>query len=79
MSKTRLTLAKIIILWGLCGVFAVMGYFNHIAEYDETLHLDVARNIYRFGLPIRSLGSGEAYLYHPPLFLYLIAPLTGPL
>jgi 4-amino-4-deoxy-L-arabinose transferase-like glycosyltransferase len=77
--RSHSLLLKIIILLGLVGIFALTARFNHIAEYDETLHLDAARNIYLHGVPIRSLLEGRTYLYHPPLFLYLIAPLTGPL
>ena len=79
LSKRWLIFVKVTILIGLFGTFAWIAHFNQIAEYDETLHLDIARNIYQTGLPIRSSGPGEVYLYHPPLFLYLLAPATGPL
>jgi 4-amino-4-deoxy-L-arabinose transferase-like glycosyltransferase len=77
--RSHSLLLKVIILLGLVGILALTAHFNHIAEYDEALHLDAARNIYLHGVPIRSLLEGRTYLYHPPLFLYLIAPLTGPL
>lgn len=44
------------------------------AEYDEAIFLDVARNIQRLGLPLRSIGTnGIAFLDHTPLYLYLLS------
>ena len=76
---SQITLTKLLVLLGLALTFTWMAHVNHIAEYDESLHLDVARSIYQTGVPIRSIRDGVAYLYHPPLFLYLLAPVTGPL
>jgi 4-amino-4-deoxy-L-arabinose transferase-like glycosyltransferase len=45
-----------------------------VAEYDEAIFLDVARNIGRLGLPLRSIGTpGSIYFDHTPLYPYLIA------
>jgi 4-amino-4-deoxy-L-arabinose transferase-like glycosyltransferase len=45
-----------------------------VVEYDEAIFLDVARNIQRFGLPLRSIGTaGSLYLGDTPLYPYLIA------
>src|SRR3972149_3455334 len=78
-TKLKMTLIKLLILLGLLITCVGMAQLNHIAEYDESLHLDVARHIYNEGVPIRSIRNGVAYLYHPPLFLYILAPLTGSL
>ncbi len=46
----------------------------HVAEYDEAVFLDVARNIQRLGTPLRSIGqAGSPYLIHTPLYPYLLA------
>ena len=79
MPKLGSWFPRLVIVAGLLATLTWVAQFNRIAEYDEALHLDVARNIYRNGVPIRSIGNGEAYLYHPPLYLYTLAPLTGPL
>lgn len=46
---------------------------NHVANYDEAMHLDCARSILRTGLPIRRIAGGQVYLNHPPLYLYILA------
>ena len=46
---------------------------NHVADYDEALHLDCARGVLRTGLPIRRTGAGHVYLNHPPFYLYVLA------
>ena len=46
---------------------------NHVANYDEAIHLDCARSILRTGLPIRRIAGGQVYLNHPPLYLYILA------
>lgn len=44
------------------------------AEYDEAIFLDVARNIQREGLPLRSLGTKGAFFFdHTPLYIYLLS------
>jgi 4-amino-4-deoxy-L-arabinose transferase-like glycosyltransferase len=52
-----------------------------VAEYDEAVLLDVAGNIQRTGLPLRSLGAhGVAMLDHTPLYPFLLslyAPAPG--
>ncbi len=47
----------------------------HILEYDEALYMDIARNIQRSGLPLRSLGTrGVFWFFHPHhLYLYLLS------
>ncbi len=49
----------------------------HTLEYDEAIYLDVARNIRRTGLPLRSLGlQGYLYAEHTSLYLYMLSGLT---
>jgi hypothetical protein len=52
-----------------------------VAEYDEAVLLDVAGNIQRMGLPLRSMGAhGVAMLDHTPLYPFLLslyAPAPG--
>jgi len=49
-----------------------------VAEYDEAIFMDVARNIQRNGLPLRSLGpSGTFYFDHTPLYVYLLSLYAG--
>ena len=46
----------------------------HIAEYDEAIFLDVARNIQRVGLPLRSIGANGVFFFdHTPLYPYLLS------
>jgi len=46
----------------------------HSVEYDEAIFLDVARNIHRVGLPIRSVGTqGAFYFEHTFLYPYLLS------
>lgn len=48
-----------------------------IAQYDESIFLDIARNIHDTGLPLRSLGpEGKLELDQTPLYLYLLSGLT---
>ncbi len=50
----------------------------HIAEYDEAIFLDVARNIQTAGTPTRSSGAvGVYYFEHTPLYPYLLSPIIG--
>lgn len=46
-----------------------------VVEYDEALYMDIARNIQKSGMPLRSLGAqGVFWFYHPHhLFLYLLS------
>ncbi len=45
-----------------------------VAEYDEAVLLDVAGNIRRTGLPLRSMGAqGVAMLDHTPLYPFLLS------
>lgn len=52
-----------------------------VAEYDEAVFLDAARNVQRIGLPLRSAGAlGAPLLEHTPLYAFLLglyAPTTG--
>ncbi|MCU0507115.1 MAG: glycosyltransferase family 39 protein [Anaerolineae bacterium] len=54
---------------------------TRIAEYDEAVLLDAARNIQRVGLPLRSVGTGGApLLEHTPAYAFLLslyAPKPG--
>lgn len=46
----------------------------HTVEYDEAIFLDVARNIQRVGLPIRSIGAqGSFFFDHTFLYVYLLS------
>ncbi len=48
-----------------------------IAQYDESIFLDIAGNIHTTGLPLRSLGpEGQLELDQTPLYLYLLSGLT---
>lgn len=47
-----------------------------VAQYDESIYLDVARNIGRTGLPIRSIGNGILLLDQTPLYPYLLGMLS---
>lgn len=45
-----------------------------VVEYDEAIFLDVARNIQRTGLPLRSIGrAGVFYFEHTPLYPYFLS------
>lgn len=45
-----------------------------LVEYDEAIFCDVARNIQRTGLPLRSIGSkGVFYFEHTPLYPYILS------
>lgn len=49
-----------------------------VAEYDEAIFLDVARNIQRTGLPLRSLTqSGILFFDHTPLYVYMLSLLPS--
>jgi 4-amino-4-deoxy-L-arabinose transferase-like glycosyltransferase len=59
------------------GVFVlfqtVLLYHVQVADYDEAIFLDIARNLQRSGLPLRSIGpAGVLYFIHTPLYLYLV-------
>jgi 4-amino-4-deoxy-L-arabinose transferase-like glycosyltransferase len=46
----------------------------HIAEYDEAIFLDLARNIQRIGLPLRSIAPAGVFFFdHTPLYPYLLS------
>lgn len=48
-----------------------------VAQYDESIFLDIAGNIHATGLPLRSLGlEGKLELDQTPLYLYLLSGLT---
>ncbi|PIE81842.1 MAG: hypothetical protein CSA11_02940 [Chloroflexi bacterium] len=59
----------------LAFLFVLIRAVN-IAQYDESIYLDVARNIRRTGLPIRSVGEkGFLLLDQTPLYPYMLAGL----
>lgn len=65
--------------WGLLGAMllslawqGLLAMRNHIPDYDEAVFFDLASGIARTGLPYRSLADGNLYLFHPPLFAYLL-------
>lgn len=46
-------------------------------EYDEAIFLDVARNIIRTGIPLRSIGQQGVFFFdHTPLYVYFLGLLT---
>jgi 4-amino-4-deoxy-L-arabinose transferase-like glycosyltransferase len=50
-----------------------------VPEYDEAIFLDVARNIQRAGLPLRSLGAQGVFFFdHTSLYVYLLALIANP-
>jgi hypothetical protein len=52
----------------------------HVLEYDEAIRMDLVRNIQRFGLPLRSLGSQGIFDFDHinHLYLYLLSLYVGP-
>lgn len=61
----------------IIGIFlffqAVLIWHVQVTDYDEAVFLDIARNIQRVGLPLRSIGpEGRFYFTHTPLYLYLV-------
>jgi 4-amino-4-deoxy-L-arabinose transferase-like glycosyltransferase len=51
----------------------------HTVEYDEAIFLDVARNVQRIGLPIRSIGKEGAFFFdHTSLYIYLLSLYATP-
>ncbi len=70
----------------LLGVIAVIGVYLgfqlvlirsvSVAQYDESIYLDVARSIGRTGLPIRSVGEGKLLLDQTPLYPYFLGALN---
>jgi 4-amino-4-deoxy-L-arabinose transferase-like glycosyltransferase len=64
------------------GVFFLFQFFLlrqvSIAQYDESIYLDVARNIRSTGLPLRSVGlDGRYHFDHLPLYVYLLSGMTA--
>ena len=72
MKKTDFALVTLVI----CAFLffqAVLIYRVRTTDYDEAIFLDVARNIQRVGLPLRSIGQeGRLYFDHTPLYPYLV-------
>ncbi|MFN2135966.1 MAG: ArnT family glycosyltransferase [Candidatus Promineifilaceae bacterium] len=49
----------------------------NIAQYDEAIYLDVARNIRELGEPLRSVGlDGRYYFEHLPGYVYTLSGAT---
>jgi 4-amino-4-deoxy-L-arabinose transferase-like glycosyltransferase len=76
--KPRLTYLPLLLTLALYLAFqAVLIYSVQIAQYDESIYLDVARNIRRTGLPLRSFGAdGFLLLDQTPLYPYLLGGLS---
>jgi len=71
-----IALALAVVALGLWPLMAQV----HLAEYDEAVFLDVARNIQTAGVPIRSYGeAGLYYFIHTPLYPYLLSSVAGSL
>jgi len=52
---------------------AVLIWHVRFTDYDEAVFLDIARNIRRLGLPLRSVGEdGVLFFNHTPLYLYVV-------
>jgi 4-amino-4-deoxy-L-arabinose transferase-like glycosyltransferase len=46
----------------------------HVLEYDEAIFMDVARNIQRLGLPLRSITTDGVFFFdHTNLYVYLLS------
>lgn len=70
--RDKVSLVAVCLLFLLIQIVLIASV--EIAEYDEAVFLDVARNIVRSGQPLRSIGSsGEPYFVHTPLYPYLLA------
>lgn len=66
-----------VVLGLFCLFQAVLIYHVQVTDYDEAVFLDIARNVQRSGLPLRSIGpSGVLYFIHTPLYLYLVTAST---
>jgi len=61
-----ITAALLVILPTILGV--------HVLEYDEAIFMDVARNIQRLGLPLRSITADGVFFFdHTNLYVYLLS------
>jgi 4-amino-4-deoxy-L-arabinose transferase-like glycosyltransferase len=61
---------------GLAALLGALPLMHSVraAEYDEAIFLDVARNIQRVGLPLRSLGTQGIFFFdHTSLYVYLLS------
>lgn len=68
--RTRNILLLIVVLGAITVQLPLMLRVR-VLEYDEAIFLDVARNIQRTGIPVRSIGEkGAFYFEHPPLYVY---------
>ncbi|MBE2223453.1 MAG: glycosyltransferase family 39 protein [Anaerolineae bacterium] len=73
MNKTDYKLISLALI-GFLFFQAILVYYVRITDYDEAVFLDVARNIHRVGLPLRSISpEGRLYFIHTPLYLYLVS------
>ena len=64
-----------LVLWAV-GLLVLAPFMAsvHVAEYDEAIFLDVARNIQRMGLPLRSIGANGVFFFdHTPLYPYMLS------
>jgi 4-amino-4-deoxy-L-arabinose transferase-like glycosyltransferase len=77
MPRNR-NLVLLTIVLGVYFLFQILLIRNvTIAQYDESIYLDVARSIRNTGLPMRSVGQyGRFYFEHLPGYVYLIGGLT---
>jgi 4-amino-4-deoxy-L-arabinose transferase-like glycosyltransferase len=80
VTNTRQTtlLLPLAIVLGVYLLFQLFLLNNvSIAQYDESIYLDVARNIRKTGLPLRSVGlDGRYHFDHLPLYVYLLSGMT---
>lgn len=76
MNKTWLRVGWAPLILAL-GIQTVLVVSVQAVEYDEAIFLDVARNICRSGLPLRSIGeAGRYYLEHTPLYPYTLGAMS---
>lgn len=76
MKKEDWLILGIVLLFFLVLQVPPMRHVS-IAQYDESIFLDIARNIHDTGLPLRSLGpEGKLELDQTPLYLYFLSGLT---
>jgi len=75
-SRSSKALALLIPLGLALLIQGVLIAFAHTLEYDEAIFMDVARNIQRVGLPLRSIGeTGVFFFDHTPLYVFFLSGL----
>ena len=71
-ARTNLLLLAIALGVYFLFQFILLGNVS-IAQYDESIYLDIARNIRQTGLPLRSVDvQGRYHFDHLPLYVYMV-------